>query len=1045
MTHTRGLYDSLLTASLEAALQELAPDVADVSDLSGTDAAARMVAVFGQQLAWLLDELPGSTEAALQAQLTLINGLIKELRARYPSTSSSLDELSEPPKVLHAIRAGVYPQPTAPATGLTFPWLFTATKGTPSLLDELRREAAACDHIDILVSFITVSGVRKLLDVLEQVTAGDAHGVGRTTVRVLTTTYIGATEVAALDQLARLNGVRIKISLDSRRTRLHAKAWMFHRRTGFGSAYVGSANLSASALMGGLEWTVKFTERGQSVLFSSARAHFDTLWEDDEFQSYHPESQEMRAAVIRALREERGEGTAALPVYFDLQPKHYQREMLAQLRREREFGRRRSLIVAATGTGKTVVAAFDYRDLARELGYRPRLLFVAHRRRILLQAVATYRAVLRDSSFGEVLTGGVTPSQFDFLFASIDSVASRDLVAKLGADYWHTVVIDECHRIAAPRFDKLASSIKPHILLGLTATPERTDGQPILRYFDSRPDGGPAVELRLWDALDLQLLTPFEYFASDDETDFSEVPWDSPAEAAAISAKVSGNLTRARLVLNEWRRLSADPRNNKALAFCVSVEHAQFMASAFNSHGLPAAAVLGDTPERERLRLIRQFEEGTLCVLVTVDLFNEGVDLPSVDTLLLLRPTQSALLFQQQIGRGLRLSPGKDTCLVLDFVGHHRTDFRFDRLLSTLSGLTRRELIEEVEHGFSSLPPGCHIHLQRQARAQVLQSLRGLANRGWQLLKNELLSYAALRPREQVRLAGFVRDQTVPLSDIYRQSQPRGWTPLRRAAGLVAGEAGRDEATLSARFRDLLHLDDPEYLRVVRQVAESTSAYVPGSGADRIRAQMLGYQIDTSNGPRAIVDICNRLSENQLCADELAELAEILASRASVRFEMVPGLTNEPLSLHGSYRIREILTACGYFTETRRPAFREGVLPLSERKLELLFVTIDKREGISERIAYKDYAISPTLFHWQSQNSAGADTAAGRRYIDSLENGWRFQLFVRKHEDAPYRVCGPVSLADEDPVSGGRPLTIRWKLEVPLPPDLFRQFSVLRS
>lgn len=1045
MTHQRGLYDSLLTTSLATALQGIAPDVADLSDLSGDDAVNRMVEVFSQQLARLLDSYQGDASDTLHTQLALINSLIKELRERHPTTEPSLDELSEPPKVLHAIRPSAYSQPAAPTTGLTFPWLFTASKGTPSLLEELRREAASCDQIDILVSFITVSGVRKLHDVLEQVTAGGATGMGRTTVRVLTTTYIGATEIAALDQLARLNGVRIKISLDARRTRLHAKAWMFHRRTGFGSSYVGSANLSASALMGGLEWTVKFTERGQSALYARARAHFDTLWEDDEFQPYHPDSPAIRAAVIRALREESGENSETLPTYFDLQPKHYQKEMLAQLRRERECGRRRSLVVAATGTGKTVVAAFDYRDLSRDLGYRPRVLFVAHRRRILLQALATYRAVLRDNSFGEVLTGGVVPAQYDFLFASIDSLASRDLVVQLGADYWHTVVIDECHRIAAPRFNRLASLITPHILLGLTATPERTDGQSILPYFDERPDGGPAVELRLWDALDLQLLTPFEYFAADDETDFSDVPWDEPGEVAAVSAAVVGNETRARLVLNEWRRLSATPRKSRALAFCVSVEHAQFMASYFSSAGLPAACVLGETSERERIRIVRQFEEGKLCVLVTVDLFNEGVDLPSVDTLLLLRPTQSALLFQQQIGRGLRLFAGKDSCLILDFVGHHRTDFRFDRLLGTLCGLTRRELIDEVEHGFGSLPPGCHIHLQQQTRAQVLRSLRGLASRGWQLLRNELQAYAALRPRDEVHLAGFIHDQGVSLVDIYRPSQPRGWTPLRRSAGLIAGDAGPDEASLSGRYRDLLHIDDPEYLRVVRQVAEAAPDYVAGSEADRVRAHMLGYQIDTTREPLTMAAFCARLGHSRVCARELSELATILEGRASPRFEHVPGLDYEPLSLHGSYRIREILTAFGYFTEDRRPAFREGVLPLTERRLDLLFVTIDKREGISPRIAYKDYAVSQTLFHWQSQVSAGTNTAAGRRYIESPGNGWRFQLFVRKNEDSPYRVCGPVTLADENAVRGDRPLSIQWKLEVPLPPDLFGQFSVLRS
>ena len=170
------------------------------------------------------------------------------------------------------------------------PWLFTAGRGTPSLLSELQRELGACDRVDILVSFITQSGVRKLLDILQGITAVDAHGRPATRLRILTTTYTGATEMQALDLLARLPGVEVRVSLDGRRTRLHAKAWIFHRDSGFGSAYVGSANLSAAAMMGGLEWTVKFTEQGQEELFARARANFETLWEDREFQRYDPEN-----------------------------------------------------------------------------------------------------------------------------------------------------------------------------------------------------------------------------------------------------------------------------------------------------------------------------------------------------------------------------------------------------------------------------------------------------------------------------------------------------------------------------------------------------------------------------------------------------------------------------------------------------------------------------------------------------------------------------------------------------------------------------------
>src|SRR5690606_36539033 len=313
-----------------------------------------------------------------------------------------------------------------PETGLTAPWLFTAGKGTPSLLSELRRELAAADSVDILVSFITVSGVRKLRDVLERATATGADGKPPLQIRVLTTTYMGATEIAAVDELARLPGCEVRISLDGRRTRLHAKAWIFHRDTGFGTSYVGSANLSGAALTGGLEWTVKFTERLQSDLFLRAAAHFDTLWEDPEFQAYDPENKDHRTSLQRALgNEATGAASTPLTSFFELQPKHYQQRMLEELNVERSHGRSRNLVIAATGTGKTIVAAFDYRNTCRALKHRPRLLFVAHRREILEQALRTYREVLRDGSFGELLTGQDEPNSYDHLFATINSLTSR--------------------------------------------------------------------------------------------------------------------------------------------------------------------------------------------------------------------------------------------------------------------------------------------------------------------------------------------------------------------------------------------------------------------------------------------------------------------------------------------------------------------------------------------------------------------------------------------------------------------------------------------
>ncbi|MEP6619998.1 MAG: DUF3427 domain-containing protein [bacterium] len=1041
----RGLYDLIATDAIARATIDSHPDLAALSEVAPEESAERLVDVLARQLRTILDDLAGDARERQLAQLTFVNDLLRRVRDEYTAASEHPDQLESPGRILRAIHAPGTPAPTPPETGLSTPWLFTAGKGSPSLLNELRREAEACDQIDILVSFITVSGVRKLIDVLRSVTAASAAGEGRTRIRVLTTTYTGATEIEALDDLARLNGCEVKVSLDGRRTRLHAKAWIFKRQTGFGSAYVGSANLSGAALMGGLEWTVKFTERGQEALYSRAGAHFDTLWLDDEFTPYVYNDPASRAAVQEALRREGGDYNPDLATFFDLQPKPYQADMLEQLARERANGRTRNLLVAATGTGKTVVAALDYRATCAALGHRPRLLFVAHRAQILRQALRTYREALRDHSFGEILVGGTKPQHQDHLFASIDSLSSRDLVARMGNDYWHTVVIDECHRLAADRFHQLVTTIQPTHLLGLTATPERSDGQPIERYFTQRPDGSPAVELRLWDALDMQLLSPFEYYACDDDTDFSDVPWDKPGETAALSSLVAANTVRARMVLTEWHRLSGNPRRSKALVFCVSVEHANFMTAKLNEAGLPALCVTGETPRADQIRAPKKLANGDVCALVTVDLYNEGVDIPDVDTLILLRPTQSPVLFQQQIGRGLRLSPGKASCLVLDFVGQQRVEFRFDKLLSGITGLTRTELIDAVEHGFGSLPPGCHIQLQQQTRQQVLKSLNSLVNQSWRRLTNELQTYSTLKRTRNIQLGDFIHDQRIAIEEIYRNTTPSGWTSLRRTAGLLSTDPTDDELPLSRRFGDLLHINDPDQIRVMRRVSEQRAEYTPASADEAIRAQMLAYQVDSSREAFAYQKFAERVAASPACADELGDLANVLAARSRIEPKPIPGLEHVPLQLHGAYRSREILTAVGHQTATSRPFFGEGVLTLKERKVQLLFVTLDKSAGFHSSIAYHDYAVSASRFHWQTQNSAGPDTMGGKRYVESATNGWQFQLFVRVGADDPYRACGPVRIASEEDVAGDRPMNITWTLGVPLPPKLFADFSVLRG
>lgn len=1038
-----GLYDRLIDEQEQAELTELAAaNRALIKPASATQSREHLIDELTARLPELLDAVASASKDKVQqaqAELQLIAHLLRE--ARQQAAQAVVATPAFPLQILQALHEPDQ-SPQLPETGLRRPWIFTSARSDPSLLNELRAELACVDRVDILVSFITWSGVRKLLDVLKTATAVNAHGVPATRLRILTTTYIGATEVRAVDALASLPGVEVRISLDGRRNRLHAKAWLFHRLSGFGSAFVGSANLSESALIGGIEWTVKFTQARDTDMYQAASANFETLWNDGEFQPYNPADASQRAALSTALQEQRrAPGTSsvtepiAMHTWFELRPKAYQSEMLDRLEAERRMGRRRNLVVAATGTGKTVVAAFDYLRLAQQAGSPPRLLFVAHRTQILVQALSTFRQVLRDPGFGDLLDGEHMPQQFGHLFATIATLHRRDLAETLGHDYWHMVIVDEAHHLPAKSFDQLMHKVAPHLLLGLTATPERSDGQSLNQYFDARPDGTPAVSLRLWDALDQQLLAPFEYYATADETDLSQIKWNRPEEASQLDALISSNTMRARLVIESLQRLVADLAQLKAIVFCVSVRHAEMMADWLSRAGLPSVSLTGGNSKEQRDQAIRNLRIGTIKLICTCDLFNEGVDIPEINTLLLLRPTQSPVIFQQQIGRGLRLAEGKESCLVLDFVGLCGEEFRYDRLLRSITGQTRAQLKNSMEQGFGHLPSGCHIQFDRVARERVLSGLRKAIDLNARRLRQELASWLAHRGAQPVRLRDFLLENEIELQELY--TGKRSWTSYQRDLNLPVPPAGPREAELLHRVAAILHSNDPQLLAAWANMLD-------GTALDQTRVQMLAYQLLSNNkdliAPDAFVTL---LAQHPAIRAELSEIVAWLTEQTTLAPLPLPGApAHWPMVLHGRYERREIQTAIGHLTASKRPEFREGCLPLNEEKIELLFITLDKREGFGERVQYHDYAISPTRFHWQSQNKASVSNASGQRYVDSHRNGWRFQLFVREDTEHAFVALGPATLLSHE---GDRPISIIWQLQCAMPVELFRRFSVLRS
>jgi superfamily II DNA or RNA helicase/HKD family nuclease len=1030
-----GIYDALVTNGLleAVALGQTDGQIAVLHDVDEADQPEVLARHVGEAVLRVL----GSTRDEGK-RVALVNDLLERL-------AEHVDVLPDgKPRQLHALRPS--PQPglttygdTRPSTPLSDAALLTNSHGEPSLGPELRAEIDTSDEVDLICAFVKWYGLRLLEPELRRLRLRDAP------FRVITTTYLGATDRPALDRLVNDFGAEVKIQYDVLRTRLHAKAWLFRRNTGFDTAYVGSSNLSRAALLDGVEWNVRLSRIATPGLLNKFGATFDTYWNDSTFESYEPARDRDRLddALAEAGNRKASDRVTVSLAGLEVRPRPYQAEMLEEIEVEREVhDRHRNLVVAATGTGKTVIAALDYRrlrDAALQRGEpAPSLLFVAHRKEILQQSLRTYREVLADASFGEEYHSGTRPERWRHVFASVQALHAYD-VTTMPTDAFEVVVVDEFHHAAAPTYRRLLNHLQPRELLGLTATPERTDGFDLLSYFGGRA----AVELRLWEALSADLLCPFHYFGIADGTHLTDLQWRRGRyDERQLEELYTGNDNRAAIVLREVQDKLSDVHSMRALGFCVSIAHADYMAKVFTAAGIPARAVSGLTPSSEREQALRDLKDRRVNALFAADLFNEGLDLPEVNTVLFLRPTESPTVFLQQLGRGLRQADGKPVLTALDFVGHQRKEFRFDLRFRALTGNTRRGLERQVEQGFPHLPSGCQIVLDKVAQEVVLSNLRGQVTGRWQDMVKELKAHG------EQSLPTFLHESGAELSDLLRTG--RSWTALRRDAGLHTREGSVHESGLLRRVRALAHVDDSERAQTYRRLFQDDGpSYDDLAPTQRTYARMLFFSLwPNGGGFSSYAEGFDALRREQALRDELLEVTDFAMDHARHRAVRLTGRLSElPLRVHAQYQREEILAALDYANLQRRPStFQSGVVYSQERNIDAFLVTLTKSEAdYSPTTMYRDYAISPTLFHWESQSNTSVESRTGQRYLHHRELDTNILIFARQHKltdlgTAPYLFLGPASYTSH---TGDRPIAITWQLTHPMPTEVFQAASVV--
>lgn len=1033
MKLTEGVYENLINGNLARDMKQTEAEglVCKTEDIDAAESSKMLADFLSDAIRKKLED----TDTAVEDKINFVNDILD---------STNLDDnekLIDAPKLLAAVinqqkneeLKATKKDIIKPLSGFRSSNLFTGGQGGVSLGEEIIRDITSADNICIIVSFLRLSGIRMILDELRKFCSIKGHHL-----RIITTTYCGITEAKAVEQLSELPNTEIRISYNAQIERLHAKSYIFERNSGFSTAYIGSSNLSRSAQTDGLEWNIRVTNVENPHIIKSALATFEMYWNSDNFEDFSIGGIEKFNRELSIQKNPNNRLRTDIFQRYQLLP--HQKMILDKLQVEREEnGNFRNLVVAATGTGKTVISAFDYKRFKEaHPGEKNRLLFVAHREEILKQSLHTFKSVLGDANFGELWVGNYNPSDnLDHLFVSVATLNNQlDLFKRLGSNYYDFIIIDEAHHGAAMSYRPIFSFFKPQILLGLTATPERMDEQSLLPDFG----GKISAEIRLPQALDEGLLTPFQYLCISDSTDISDNElW---ANGKYIVSKLTDKLCneeRVGLIVQKLQEYLPDETQCHALCFCSDKKHADYMAAQFRRAGLRAASLTSETNAEERVQLNKDLAAGKINYLCVVDIFNEGVDIPEVDTALFLRPTESLTIFLQQLGRGLRLSAGKDYLTVLDFVAQVNKQYDFASRFRALCTRKDKSIAGQVAQGFTLLPRGCSIYMERKAKSYILNNIKSAIYNNRRLVK-ELMSYDSTPTLSQ-----FIANNGQDIRLLYKGNNC--WTSLKRDAGKCERFAD-DKVTkrLIKGMGNLTHINTVSLIKFIQHFlachCDVNTILARGEYDEDMTLRfsiILYYALFQDKlskvGFESIQQALSTLERYPLFKQEMAELMDYLRENLEFKTYQMGGDYPKGLELYGCYTREEIFTLFGRQTgEKKMQGVAAGAFNIDELNTELLFVTLNKSDkDFSPTTQYNDYFISENRFHWQSQNTM-SHSNAGTRYINQRTNGRRFILFVREDKKDGFGNTSPyycLGLVDYISSHGDFPMNIEWQMEKP--------------
>lgn len=929
-----------------------------------------------------------------------------------------------------------------------------------TLLDEFRQ----CSSFQFSVAFITQSGVACLIETLNALAARGVKG------RILTSQYLNFTQPHALESLVGFENIELRMMVSED---FHSKGYLFHNSEGEHRLYIGSSNLTQNALTTNIELNVGLPGfKGTDPFLSKYQADFEELWEasavvDQEFiNEYRKIYDEARQRRDEELKSPSGTYQRNSPFNKQIRPNKMQQEALENLEKLRREGKNKALLISATGTGKTFLSAFDVARLKPK-----RVLFIVHRRTIAQKSLETFELLIEDRSMA--IYSGADRGQAEYLFSTVQTVVRDVENGKFTPDAFDYIIVDETHRAEASSYQKILDFFEPTFLLGMTATPERTDGGDIFRLFDHNI----AYEIRLQQALHEKMLVPFHYYGVSDLTIDGQLVEDRTEFNKLVSDE------RVDRIIEKANFYKCDSGKPKGLIFCSRKEEAKELANKLNQKHLRTVALPGESSEEQRKNAIQNLEKGDVDYIITVDIFNEGVDIPSINQVIMLRPTKSAIIFVQQLGRGLRIAKDKEFLTVIDFIGNYANSYLIPIALYGDSSYNKDNLRKLLVGGSHALPGACTIDFDEIAQKQIFDAI----NRAKMNLRKDLkadyeivskvigriplmmdfIRHGSRDPYQFVDYAGSFYKFAVSISAIPETLNSLEIEVLGYLSKLINdGKQLLDSLILETLSTSgILKLEDLERRFKAILKREPTAQEI----AKALRSLNLSF--DTVRYNRSDVPISQKLGFTlvEYSDEEFKPTSEFQKLVANPTFSLYlydsaqysihqfklrsleAGTENQGFLLHEKYSRRDVLRILGW--DKNRNATTIGGYRMSPDKSNCpIFVTYHKSDDIVQSVAYEDAFINPSIFQWMSRSNRRIDSGELLPIINARSNGLRLPLFVKKddNEGIDFYYLGDVKPVDDSVEQRHMPgpnntqlpvVKFDFELEVPVKLELYKYLT----